>query len=152
MLLAVPAKDPRVRVYRVDRMENVEISRADRTQKEVMENINVEKYAYGLFGVHDGAFYDVVLQCHKSAIDIVFDRFGFDIPITKIDENCFQISVSVALNADFYGWLVTLGGRVTIISPNRATRGFQRACAGVQHRLLNEYKAMRKKKYFDFMD
>lgn len=152
LLLAVPAKDPRVRVYRVDRMENVEISRADRTQIEVMENIDVEKYAYGLFGVHDGVFYEVVLRCHKSAIDIVFDRFGFDTPIKKIDEDCFEITVSVALNADFYGWLVTLGGRVTIISPNRASRGFRITCSRVQHWMLNEYKAKRKKKFFYFVD
>lgn len=37
LLLAVPVKDSRVRVYRVDRMENLEISHADRTQKEIME-------------------------------------------------------------------------------------------------------------------
>lgn len=149
LLLAVPAKDPRVRVYRVDRMENLEISHADRTQKEIMEKINIEKYAYGLFGVYTGRFYDVELKCHKSVIDVVFDRFGFDIPITRVDDDYFRIIVSVALNADFFGWLVAMGGRVAIESPSYARIQFNRACSKVNSPVY-EYGKKKRRRFFFF--
>lgn len=42
ILVAIPAKDTRIRFYRIDRMENVVISHADRLHEEVFNEIDID--------------------------------------------------------------------------------------------------------------
>ena len=56
------------------------------------------------------------------------DRFGADVPFTIVDEKYFEITVPAVMNSDFYGWLVSLGGRISIIAPKKARISFEMAC------------------------
>lgn len=128
ILVAIPAKDTRIRFYRIDRMENVVISRADRLHEEVFNEIDIDRFTSGTFGLRASEVRDVTLRCHKSLVDTIMDRFGADVPFTIVDEKYFEITVPAVMNSDFYGWLVSLGGRISIIAPKKARISFEMAC------------------------
>ena len=56
------------------------------------------------------------------------DRFGADVPFTIVDEKHFEVTVPVVMNADFYGWIFSLGGRIVIMAPEKARYSFENAC------------------------
>ena len=128
ILVAIPAKDTRIRFYRIDRMENVVISHADRLHEEVFNEIDIDRFTSGTFGLRASEVRDVTLRCHKSLVDTIMDRFGADVPFTIVDEKYFEITVPAVMNSDFYGWLVSLGGRISIIAPKKARISFEMAC------------------------
>lgn len=127
-LIAIPARDTRIRFYRIDRMENVVVSRADRLHEEIFNEIDIDRFTSGTFGLHASEVREVTLRCHESLVDTIMDRFGADVPFTIVDKKHFEVTVSVVMNADFYGWIFSLGGRVVIMAPEKARYSFENAC------------------------
>lgn len=127
-LIAIPARDTRIRFYRIDRMENVVVSRADRLHEEIFNEIDIDRFTSGTFGLHASEVRDVTLKCHKSLVDTIMDRFGADVPFTIVDEKHFEVTVPVVMNADFYGWIFSLGGRIVIMAPEKVRYRFENAC------------------------
>ena len=60
----------------------------------------------------------VTLECENSFAGVMIDRFGKDIFIRKTDENHFSFSVQVAISGQFLGWIMGLGDKVKITSPD----------------------------------
>ena len=56
----------------------------------------------------------------------VIDRFGIDVETEEISEDKFMAKVPVDLSPTFYGWVFQFGGRIRIIGPEEATRGFSK--------------------------
>lgn len=127
-LLAVPAKDNQLRMYRVDHMEAVQISYADRLNHEVFETINLEEFTNRTFGLSYKPHREVTLHAHKSLIDAVLDRFGMDVKLTAVSDGLFSFTVPVTLTPEFFGWVLSFGGRMTIISPQGARNLFDSTC------------------------
>ena len=50
-LVAIPANDNRIRLYRVDRMEEMTISSAERKNKEIFDALNLDDLSNGTFGI-----------------------------------------------------------------------------------------------------
>ena len=67
------------------------------------------RFTSGTFGLHASEVRDVTLRCHKSLVDTIMDRFGTDVPFTIIDKKHFEVTVPAVMNADFYGWVFSLG-------------------------------------------
>lgn len=125
-LIAIPAKDTRLRMYRVDHMEEVYLSHADRLNEEVFHAVNLEEFANSTFGLSVKRNCDVTLNAHVSLIDAVIDRFGMGIEFTPVTEDIFMFTVSVTLSPEFYGWVVSFGGRMKIVAPRMALWQFHR--------------------------
>lgn len=66
--------------------------------------------------MYGGEPIDVILSFDKSMINVIYDKFGIGTPMMKKDENTFFSSV-VQESQMFYGWLVSLGGKMKIVSP-----------------------------------
>lgn len=116
-LLAVPAKDNQLRMYRVDHMEAVHISYADRLNHEVFDAINLEEFTNRTFGLSYKPHTEVTLHAHESLIDAVIDRFGMDVELTPVNDGLFSFSIPVTLTPEFFGWVLSFGGRMTIVAP-----------------------------------
>ena len=125
-LIAIPAKDTRLRMYRVDHMEEVYLSHADRLNEEVFHAVNLEEFANSTFGLSVKRNCDVTLNAHVSLIDAVIDRFGMGIEFNPVTEDIFMFTVSVTLSPEFYGWVVSFGGRMKIVAPRMALWQFHR--------------------------
>ena len=68
---------------------------------------------------------EVKLQVDNDFIGIIVDRFGSDIYVVRHDEHSFTVNVHVMLSPQFYAWLFGLGGKVKILSPEKAIIEFK---------------------------
>ena len=67
----------------------------------------------------------VTIQFPNHLAGVVFDRFGMDVIISKVDSDNFQITQPIAVSPQFYGWLFGLGTAVKIIDPPHVAQGMK---------------------------
>ena len=61
----------------------------------------------------------VKLKADNSMVGVVLDRFGKNINIIPVSgEDAFTVNVDVAISQQFIGWLIGLGDKVQVISPD----------------------------------
>ncbi len=101
--------------YRVDKMEGIEISETDRVFSS--KPFDLSAYAKKMFGMFGGEETDVSIRFDNDLVGVIYDRFGMDIPIIKIDEKHFECSVRVAVSPHFLSWIISFGGKARILSP-----------------------------------
>jgi len=102
--------------YRVDKMENIEITENPRMLPE--KEFDLSNYAKSTFQMFGGDETEVSIEFANDLVGVVFDRFGMDIPIIKKDENHFICHVKVAVSPHFLSWIMSFGKQAKIISPD----------------------------------
>lgn len=117
-LIAFDQDDNQIKHYRVDKMLRISISNEIRLGQVQFKKFNLPHYANSLFGMFGGKETTVTLKVNNELVSILIDRFGKDIPIIKIDKDHFQTCVNVIISNQFFGWLISLGDKITIISPD----------------------------------
>ena len=110
--------------YRVDKMLDMSLCDIQRTGKEVFEQMDIVEYSKKTFGMFAGEENTVRLVCDNSIMGVVIDRFGTEVALRKIDDANVMARVNVAISPQFYGWLVGLGTKVRIESPENVRDGF----------------------------
>lgn len=126
-LLAFDADKEEVRPFRVDRMESVNILKADRLGHEAYKAIDMSRYTNYTFSMYGGEIEHVTLQFQNRLMNAVIDRFGTDIHPRKVDKSHFEITVPVAVSQQFFGWLFGLGKMVRIVGPESVRQQMQKA-------------------------
>ena len=102
--------------YRVDKMENIELSEEDRVLSEKPFDLSI--YSKSMFQMYSGEETDVTIQFENELVGVVYDRFGVDVPIIKTDETHFICNVKVAVSPHFLSWIISFGSRAKIVSPD----------------------------------
>lgn len=117
----------RTTVYRVDRMCDIK----DGSNVSVSSRL-VEEFKYGglkdmlkVSGMWTGNAETVTLQFAKSHVTDIYDKFGDEIFVKCIDENTCQTMVKVIPSAPFFGWCVSFGDVVTLVSPENVKQELQ---------------------------
>ena len=62
----------------------------------------------------------------------MFDRFGDDIRIKKVDEEIFSVDVMVQISKTFFAWVVGTQGKVKIKSPRKVINWFNEFVAKIK--------------------
>lgn len=114
-LIAYKAKYDNFTHYRVDKMDGISISDAPRMMPE--KTFDLPSYAQSVFSMFGGEETGVCLMFENKLAGVVFDRFGTEIPIRKVDENHFTCNVKVAVSPHFLAWMMSFGKRAKIVSP-----------------------------------
>lgn len=112
------------RHFRVEKMEDIQITDEGFSAKEERGSFNAAEFEKKVFAMFGGREEFVRLRFRNDLIGVAVDRFGTDISLMKEDENHFSIGVKVAVSPQFYGWLGSLGGGVKILSPNSAAEEY----------------------------
>lgn len=120
--------------YRVDHMEGVEIEPTDALGKEAFDEINLEEYTKQTFGMFGGKVERVTLRFHNRMIGTVLDKFGKGVVLHKVDNEHFRVTVSVVASTQFYGWVFGLKNFVTIEGPQNVVDGMKDMLAAVGKR------------------
>ena len=104
--------------YRVDRMDSVEI--LDEPISEIAETkrIEVAQFTQAAFKMFDGQTQTVTLRFTDKLIGAVYDKFGEDTKMTRIDEHTIEATVQVRVAPTFWGWLFQFGTEMEIVSPD----------------------------------
>lgn len=102
--------------YRVDKMEDIELSEDGRVLSEKPFDLSI--YSKSMFQMYSGEETDVTIQFENELVGVVYDRFGVNVPIIKTDEIHFICNVKVAVSPHFLSWIISFGNRAKIISPD----------------------------------
>lgn len=105
-----------IRHYRVDRMMRISMTEEHRLGKDEFEKLDMARYTCKVFSMFGGHEERVDLHCTDRLADVIFDRFGRDVPLIA-DEDGFTVSVPVIVSNPFYGWLAGYGDEIRILSP-----------------------------------
>ncbi|MGI6220513.1 MAG: helix-turn-helix transcriptional regulator [Coriobacteriales bacterium] len=103
--------------FRIDRMRIVQVTDEKATRNERIANFAFEGFAYQSFGMFDGELIHPRLRVAADAMDIVVDRFGDEIHPSACDDGTAELSVAVRKSPQFFGWVASMNGHVTIVGP-----------------------------------
>ena len=98
-------------------MKNTSIVDEKRLGQSEFKKMPMTDYTNRLFGMFEGEPETVKLLCENHVANIMFDRFGTDVPVVKVDAEHFEINVKVSVSKLFLGWIMALPG-VKIIAPD----------------------------------
>ena len=100
-----------IRNYRVDRMDKVEIEDEPVSETAIIRATEVADYTEQAFKMYTGEQCTAILQFDDSLIGVVYDKFGEDTKMTRIDENTCTAEVTVQVSPTFWGWLLQFPGK-----------------------------------------
>ncbi len=103
--------------YRVDRMEQVSVSRHPISYFDEIEQFDISNYKRQLFGMFSGEEVDVTFEAHEKLIDVIYDMFGVDTKLKAISGDYFQFTATVQLSSQFYGWCCSFGDMLKVVAP-----------------------------------
>ncbi|MBR2806691.1 MAG: WYL domain-containing protein [Oscillospiraceae bacterium] len=110
--------------YRVDRMLGVIVTNEVRDKNEVIEAFDPGDYIRMQFSMFGGIRQRVDMMFDKSLVNVVIDRFGSDIIMTKADEDRFIVHLDVELSPAFFAWVFMFGNRVRILGPDEVVEAY----------------------------
>ncbi|MCR5676119.1 MAG: WYL domain-containing protein [Lachnospiraceae bacterium] len=126
-LIAYDSEMQMVKHYRVDKMQNIEITDDPRDGRDCFGKIDMAAYTRKSFGMYGGEDTRVKLRFNNDLVGVLIDRFGRDIPITPDKQPGWsQTSVDVTVSDLFFGWIFALGKDVQIISPEDVAARFEK--------------------------
>ena len=102
--------------YRVDKMENIELTDDNRVLSN--KDFDLSEYSKKMFQMFGGEETDVSIEFENDLVGVIFDKFGTDIPIFKKDETHFICHIKVAVSPHFLSWIISFGKKAKIISPD----------------------------------
>ena len=85
-LICVPDHDPHTRLYRIDRMKDIQL--LDESRSEAVARQEAHNAVYASVGTPER----IVMNCDLAILDDVIDRFGTEVQIRERDENTFTAS------------------------------------------------------------
>lgn len=124
-LIAYDDKADKIKHYRVDKMEYVEVLHKEkRDGKQLFSKFDMAVYSKQIFGMFGGNLTDVKIRFDNSLIGVVVDKFSKNVFISENGDGTFDMSTKVMLSPNFYGWIFALKDKAQIISPLSAKSEF----------------------------
>ena len=123
-LIAFDGEEEKIKHYRVDKMENIEILDLRSKGGKAVDKLDMAAYSKQIFGMFGGELTSVKLRFDDSLVGVVVDRFSDKVFISPNNDGTFTVSVDIMLSPQFYGWLFSFGDKAGIISPKSAKNGF----------------------------
>ena len=124
-LVAFDEKAGKVKHYRVDKMQKMEIlqeKRSEAAKEQMIDPVAFSKKTFGMFGGKD---VKIRLVCENYMAGVILDRFGTDIWMHPTDEEHFLADVTVTVSPQFYGWLLAVGEGIEIMEPGEVREAYR---------------------------
>lgn len=122
------------RLYRLDKMTNICVLKAERDGREEMEKINPVSYTTSAFGMFCGEAEPVMMRFENGMAGVVVDRFGHDVIMVRDGEEHFTVSLRVVVSDQFFGWVFGLGGKAEIVGPGKVLERWRERIGKVYER------------------
>lgn len=113
-LMCYSSKYDNICNYRIDRMEQVEVTDEIVSDKAVISNDDVSVYTKQVFKMYGGTVQKLTLTFDKSLIGAVHDKFGEKIEMIKINDALFSVEVTVQNSPTFNGWINQFGDKIKV--------------------------------------
>ncbi len=115
-LIGFDTEKGEIRHFRVDKMTDIANTETKRSGEEQFERFDIQSYSDAVFGMFGGKMEKVTLRCEKRLANVMLDRFGNNTVILN-DGETFRITVNVIPGPVFWGWVLSFGNEIEIISP-----------------------------------
>ena len=124
------AHSPRhgVTSYRVDRMQEIQLTDEPRIPCPELTGKNLVEHANRLFQMYSGETTAVKLRFHRSLVNVVIDRFGRDTMLIPDGEEHFVFTVNVAVSPMFLSWVIGFGQKARILHPQSVIDSCRAMC------------------------
>lgn len=106
--------------FRVDKMTTVNVLTAPREGEKEFDASDFKHLSRSMFRMFHGEKMNVTLDCANDAAGIIIDQFGRDHIFTPAGPDRFHINVTVYFSHQFIAWLLALGDKVKLTSPQVA--------------------------------
>ena len=130
-LVAYDGNSEKIKHYRVDKMERIEILYGERTGIKEFLKMDFPDYKKTVFGMFGGEPKKVKIRFENSLVGAVADRFGKDVKIEKYDACHFVAEVDVVISGKFFGWLFAFGDKAKIMEPEKTVKEFRKFAKSV---------------------
>lgn len=130
-LVAYDGASEKIKHYRVDKMERIEILDGRRIGMKEFLKLDFPDYKKQVFGMFGGETEKLKIRFDNSLVGAVADRFGKDVEIKKYDGGHFVAEVNVVVSSKFFGWLFSFGDKAKVLEPEKTVREFRRFAKSV---------------------
>lgn len=108
-LIVYDEKSDCIKRYRVDKMKNLSVLGQKRIGKETFRDFNLAVFAKRTFGMYGGRGVKVTMLCGNELAGVIIDRFGKDVIMVPKGTDYFQVSTTVSISRQFFGWVTGVG-------------------------------------------
>ena len=124
------AHSPRhgVTSYRVDRMQDIQLTDSARTPCPELTGKALVEHANRLFQMYSGETSQVKLRFHRSLVNVVIDRFGRDTLLIPDGDEHFVFTVNVAVSPMFLSWVIGFGSKAKVLFPQDVVEACKNLC------------------------
>lgn len=102
--------------YRVDRMSDVALTQEKRRVLTIDEE-ELAKELLSTYNMYGGAKETITLEMSAHLINVLIDRFGDGVRITRTGEDKFTVRLDVQISPTFWGWLFQFGTDAKVTAP-----------------------------------
>lgn len=119
--------------YRVDKMNDIQITKLPRIKLPYDVEFNAAEYSKKVFYMFGGEEQTVMLRFENPLVNVVIDRFGKDVFLIKVDEESFVMRSKVVISPTFFSWVFQFGDKVRILYPDRVAEEYNRHLKEIQN-------------------
>ncbi len=102
--------------YRVDRMADVSVADEPRRSLSIDE-ADLARELRGIYNMYGGTRETITLEMSEKLINVVIDRFGDGVHLSRSGEDSFVVKLDVSISPTFWGWLFQFGSEARVIAP-----------------------------------
>lgn len=84
----------------------------------IQEFVNTSIYQYG------GDRIRLKLECRKDMINSLYDRYGDDIRLRKLEDGRLEAVITVQKGEGLYQWLMQCGSRIKVVAPEEVRKEY----------------------------
>ena len=125
-MIAFDGYASKIKHYRVDKMESVEIFDESRDGKGYFRKFDLAEYANSTVTMYSGEVAPVTLKLPEKFAGAVIDKFGKQCRFTPLDDGEFAVTINVAMTPTLYSWVFTFGGEIKITAPEKAVNDYKK--------------------------
>lgn len=103
--------------YRVDRMETVTALKTPVCPEALLPEEQIAAFTEETFKMFGGEPEEVTLRFANELIGTIYDKFGEDTPMLRVDEATCAARVKVQVSPTFWGWVFQFCGELQITEP-----------------------------------
>ncbi len=112
--------------FRVDKMNQINLTSLPRVQTEETKNLNLSDYSRQVFSMFGGELRNVRMQVENRLAGVILDQFGRDVTLVPDGEDSFICVARVRVSPTFLGWVAGFGGRIRLLSPEDVVEQYTR--------------------------
>ena len=120
-LVAYTEKHNGITMFRTDRISDIQVTDEDYDEKARRNRAysNLETITTEAFKMYLGPMKKINLRFENSLIGSVYDHFGEDCDIRRVDGDTCEFYGQVQISPTLWGWIFQFGDRMEVVGPQR---------------------------------